>query len=232
MLPPPPVGVPPPPRGLLLREREDVLRLRVPLLRDFPAPVERLAAGLRAVDERVAAALEDFARDAGFFGVLRLAVERFAVERFAVDRLAAGLRAELRDVDDEPELVPVLALPSIDHLPDITRCAASATASAMREPSLVALAITLVAACDAVSAASRPASRIARRAFGLALIAAAAAARPAASISLLIAALASLSTVSLLFEEEPEEPLLEDLLRADLAMASSPSVCGKDTSRL
>jgi hypothetical protein len=83
---------------------------------------------------------------------------------------------------------------------------------------LVALAMTLLAACEAVSAASRPASRIARRAFGLALIAAAAAASPAASISLLMAALASLSTVSLLlFEEE-----LEELLRADFAIASSP----------
>jgi hypothetical protein len=60
--------------------------------------------------------------------------------------------------------------------------------------------------------------------LGLALIAAAAAASPAASISLLIAALASLSTVSLLFEAEPEE-----LFRADLAIASSPSVSGKDT---
>jgi hypothetical protein len=48
-----------------------------------------------------------------------------------------------------------------------------------------------------------------RRAAGLALIAAAAAARPAASISLLIAALASLSTVSL--DEEPEELFFEDL---------------------
>ena len=85
----------------------------------------------------------------------------------------------------------------------------------MIEPSLVALDIMLVAAWDAVSAASRPASRIARRAFGLALIAAAAAASPAASISLLIAALASLSTVVL--PDEPEEPL-----RADLAIASSP----------
>jgi hypothetical protein len=88
---------------------------------------------------------------------------------------------------------------------------------------LVALAITLVAACEAVSAASRPASRIARRAFGLALIAAAAAARPAASISLLIAALASLSTVSLLlFEDVLFEEEREELLRADLAIASSP----------
>jgi hypothetical protein len=46
--------------------------------------------------------------------------------------------------------------------------------------------------------------------LGLALIAAAAAASPAASISLLIAAFASLSTVS---EDEPE------LLRADFAIA-------------
>ena len=80
----------------------------------------------------------------------------------------------------------------------------------------------------AVSAASSPASRIARRAFGLALIAAAAAARPAASISLLIAALASLSTVSLpVPDEEPEE-----LFRGDLAMNYLPPVSGKDTSRL
>jgi hypothetical protein len=96
----------------------------------------------------------------------------------------------------------------------------------MSEPSLVALAIMLVAACDAVSAASSPASRIARRALGLALIAAAAAASPAASISLLIAPFASLSTVALP-EEEPEEPL-----RADLAIASSHSFAAKDTSRL
>jgi hypothetical protein len=88
---------------------------------------------------------------------------------------------------------------------------------------LVALAITLLAACVAVSAASSPASRIARRAFGLALIAAAAAARPAASISLLIAALASLSTVSLpLPDEEPEE-----FLPGDFAIASSPPVWRK-----
>jgi hypothetical protein len=111
-------------------------------------------------------------------------------------------------------------------LPDITRFAASATASAISEPNLVALAIMLVAAWLAVSAASRPASRIARRAFGLALIAAAAAARPAASISLLIAALAILSTVSSR-DEELEELLLEDLARVGLAMTSSPSVSAK-----
>jgi hypothetical protein len=187
----------------------------------FAAAVERLAAGLRALDARVVPLAEDFARvEVAFFAVLRLAVERFAVERFAVERLAAGLRAPAarREPDaDEPLLAP--ALPSTVHLPVITRCAASATASAIREPSLVALAIMLLAACEAESAASRPASRIARRAFGLALIAAAAAARPAANISLLIAPLASLSTVAL-----PDE-----LLRGDFAIASSPS-CGKDTS--
>jgi hypothetical protein len=113
--------------------------------------------------------------------------------------------------------------PSV-HLPDITRCAASATASAMSAPNLVALDMTLLAACEAVSAASSPASRIARRAFGLALIAAAAAARPAASISLLIAAFASLSTVSFEERDEDREVEREELLRADFAIAFSPSV--------
>jgi hypothetical protein len=195
--------------------------LRAPMLRVFAAVVERIAAGLRAADERLAAPAEDLARvEVAFFAVARFAVARFAVERFAGD-----LRAPLRRVDDdEAERVPALALPSAVHLPDITRWAASATASAISEPSLVALAITLLAAWDAVSAASRPASRIARRALGLALIAAAAAARPAASISLLIAAFANLSTVSLP-EEEPEDPL-----RADLAIASISLRCGKDTS--
>jgi len=137
--------------------------------------VERLAAaGLRAVEPR----LEDLAREA----LARLVpVLRFA--ELARDPLVDAVRCDVES--------------SSVHLPDITRCAASATASAISEPSLVALDIMLLAACDAVSAASSPASRIARRAFGLALIAAAAAARPAASISLLIAALASLSTVSL-----------------------------------
>jgi hypothetical protein len=98
----------------------------------------------------------------------------------------------------------------------------------MIEPSLVALDTMLLAACDAVSAASSPASRILRRAAGLALIAAAAAARPAASISLLNAAFASLSTVLLFFdlELEPEDDL-EDVFLADFAMFISPSVAGK-----
>jgi hypothetical protein len=116
------------------------------------------------------------------------------------------------------------------------RCAASATASAISDPSLVALEATLLAACCAVSAASSPASRILRRAAGLALIAAAAAAKPAASISLLIAAFAILSTVVLPdFAERPdvgaeddfeldfEDVFLEDVL-GDFAIAFSPSV--------
>jgi hypothetical protein len=125
--------------------------------------------------------------------------------------------------DDEPDDAPelVLASPSNDHLPDMTRCAASATASAMIEPSLVALDTTLLAAAVAVSAASSPASRILRRAAGLALIAAAAAASPAASISLLIAALASLSTVS--FPEDLDPDDFDELFLADFAIASSPS---------
>jgi hypothetical protein len=203
-------------RGLAAPVVRFAAGLRAPLLRVFAAVAERFAAGLRAADERLAAPAEDLAR---------VEVDFFAVARFAVERFTGDLRAAVRRVDgDEVDLVPALALPSAVHLPDMTRWAASATASAISEPSLVALAITLLAAWDAVSAASRPASRMARRALGLALIAAAAAARPAASISLLIAALASLSTVSL-----PEEEL-EDPLRADLAIASISLRCGKDTS--
>ncbi|HKP33701.1 MAG TPA: hypothetical protein VJT70_02850 [Sphingomicrobium sp.] len=179
--------------------------------------VERLAAGLRAADVRLAPEVDALARVAlAFFAPLL----RLAAERFADVLRAPPPRDEL--VDDRALLA--LGASSAAHLPDITRCAASATASAISEPSLVALAIMLVAAAEAVSAASSPASRIARRALGLALIAAAAAASPAASISLLIAALASLSTVSFR-EEDPEEPV-----RADFAIASTPCVAGKDTS--
>ncbi|RST31485.1 hypothetical protein HMF7854_12015 [Sphingomonas ginkgonis] len=62
---------------------------------------------------------------------------------------------------------------------------------------MVALLSTLEAALLAESAASMPASRILRRAVGLAAIAAAAAVSPAASISRLIAAFARRSIVSL-----------------------------------
>jgi len=135
------------------------------------------------------------------------AVVRFAEDLRAVDFLALGFAADDRALLARAGAAEALALPSIDHLPESTRCAASATASAMRVPSFVALAATWLAAWLAVSAASMPASLIALRAFGLALIAAAAAARPAASISLLIAALASLSTVESLDLFEVDDPL-------------------------
>jgi hypothetical protein len=132
--------VPPRRRELLPRERDDVLRERVAPLRAFVVPVAFFAAGLRAVVERLAPLLDDFVREAlVFFAVLRLAVLRLAVERLA-DDLGAPLGR------DEPELVLALVLPSIVHLPDMTRCAASATASAISEPNLVALAMTLLAA--------------------------------------------------------------------------------------
>jgi hypothetical protein len=194
--------------------------LAVLLRAGFAVPVEALfargAEALRAPVERLAPDADDFARvEVDFFAVPVREPVDFLAEDFRVPPLP------LEERDDDPELA--LALPSIVHLPDMTRCAASATASAMSEPSLVALAIMLLAALDAVSAASSPASRIARRAFGLALIAAAAAARPAASISLLIAALAILSTVSLPDDFDDE---LEDVLRVDFAMIN-PSVAEK-----
>ena len=177
----------------------------------------RFAAGF-AAEERVAAAPADLARvPLAFFAAAGLA-RAFAGALRAAGALRVPLALRDEDADDAEPALRLAALS--DHLPDITRCAASATASAISEPNLVALATMLLAALEAVSAASRPASRIARRAFGLLLIAAAAAARPAASISLLIAALASLSTL-LLLELEPE-PDLDELLRADLAITSSP----------
>jgi len=230
-------------------DRDDAgfaLALRVPAA--LRVPVVLRAPLVLAPVERLAADPEDFARvDAAFLApVERDEVERevFAapeVERLAVERVPEALRVPVErapllrdDVDErpelpvlrEPELAPLLDESLVLHLPLITRCAASATASAMSEPSLVALDMTLLAARSAVSAASRPASRIFLRAAGLALIAAAAAARPAASISLLIAALASLST-RLSLEREPEDDELErdfelldreELLRADFAI--------------
>jgi len=203
----------------VLRERVEALRGRAARAGFAALPVVRLAP-----------VLVDLARaDDAFFA---------PVARFVVDFFAAGLRAlDLRApllADVDAELPPLLADPSKFHLPDITRCAASATASAMIEPSLVALDIMLVAAAEAVSAASSPASRIFFRAAGLAAIAAAAAVRPAASISLLIAALASLSIVSFDFDRDDDvEPVLEpaelereelpreELLRGDFAIFSS-----------
>lgn len=210
------------------------MRFAVPrfaVLRGLAAAVERFAvdffsAGLL----REAAALLDFA------GVVRalapLDFARDVVLRAPVARRAALVAVRTADA-------AAAAGSSIVHLPDITRCAASATASAISDPSFVALAATLLAACCAVSAASRPASRIARRALGLALIAAAAAASPAASISLLIAAFANLSTVLLPDEDDRLDDELEVDLEAvllvgflgDFAIAFSPSVaCGRHFS--
>jgi len=175
------------------------------------------------------------------FAVLRLAALRglaAAVVRFTVERFGAALlRVAAAPLDFARDAVlRAVVLRAVEaagassdvHLPDITRCAASATASAMIDPSLVALDTMLLAACDAVSAASSPASRILRRAAGLALIAAAAAARPAASISLLIAAFANLLTVLLPdFEEDDRLEVdpgddLEELFLGDFAIAFSP----------
>ena len=216
------------------------------LREDFAAPLARFAVEVLRAPVEVDPAPEDFARvDEDFLAAPLERDELLAappLDRFAVEVEAEDLRAPLdrpallRGADeDEPELV--LALPSIDHLPDMTRCAASATASAISEPSLVALETTLLAAVDAVSAASSPASRIFLRAAGLAAIAAAAAVNPAASISLLIAALASLSTVLSLerereLDEDPLEPDLEEvereeLFRGDFAIISLPASRGK-----
>jgi hypothetical protein len=189
------------------RERELVLRDRDAALRgDLDAPPEaffapELVEAFRVPADALEPELDDLAR---------VEVDlRALLARDPLDRDPLDLRAPLLRDDVEPDVVEPVLDPSTVHLPDMTRCAASATASAISEPSLVALATTLLAAWVAVSAASSPASRIARRAFGLALIAAAAAARPAASISLLIAAFASLSTVSLP-DDDPDEPLDED----------------------
>lgn len=188
---------------------ERLLELRAvfaaPAERDFDFVADARGAFAPAVVVRVEVDLRPavLAREAlravpAFFRVPLLFVAAPRFERFADPLLA-------------------LALTSVVHLPDRTRCAASATASAIIEPSLVALDTTLLAACEAESAASRPASRILRRAAGLALIAAAAAARPAASISLLIAALASRSRVSLELDEVPE------LFVVDFAIAYLPA---------
>ena len=119
------------------------------------------AAGLRAVFLAaalgLAADVRVDARPADFVAVVRLA----AVDFRAVDLRAAGLRAvvfraldlravDLRAVDLRAPPVDEAAragVASSDHLPDMTRCAASATASAINAPSLVALEATLLAAC-------------------------------------------------------------------------------------
>lgn len=231
------------PRAVVDFDRDELV-LRVPVEREDFAPAAALRPAL-AADVRLAAEPADLAR---VDVALRPPVEPVLLLLPALLRDVPDLADEARDppeldreelerpLEDLAALLPLREDPLPDelepsspvHLPDITRCAASATASAMIAPSLVALDTMLLAACDAVSAASSPASRILRRAAGLALIAAAAAARPAASISLLIAAFASLSTVSFDLLEEPEE-LFDELFLADFAMACFPPLRGKDT---
>lgn len=194
-----------------------VVRLFVPVL-----PRADFEAVFRAVPVLflAAAPVFVFAVDLDFVDVERLAVERLAVDFFAVERPVV-LRPVL--------VAPAAAAPpsSAGHLPDITRSAASETASAISDPSLVALVITEFAAWLAVSAASIPASLIFLRAAGLALIAAAAAASPAASISLLIATLAILSTV-VSFDFDFDD--FDDPFRVvDFAIANLPSVVPIDT---
>jgi hypothetical protein len=214
----------------------------------FAAPVERffveravadrpveapslLAPAERPLPDDVAALavlpLPDEAAALAVLPLLFFAVEDFArppldfaeLERPADDRA----RTAAPEDDELPPLLLVDELPSsVVQRPVSTRCAASATASAMIDPSRVALDTAAVAALLALSAASRPASRILRRAAGLALIAAAAAARPAASISRLIAIFATLSTV--------DSSEFEVDFRLDLAMSTS-LFRNKDTSK-
>lgn len=115
--------------------------------------------------------------------------------RFALPDVALA-RGEAFGSASNFALEPALPLSRLSlHLPDMIRCAASATASAINVPSRDALFITDVAALVALSAASSPASRILRRAVGLAAIAAAAAVNPAAMTSRLSDAFAIRSIV-------------------------------------
>lgn len=202
MLLPPPSLLPEedPPR---LRPVVDPPRREPPLL-DLADPERDRLALLAVLALRLRPVAADLAPPASPAAVClaRVAVEREALLRLdlvAVPDLALLPRDALlplrllllRPEDEEERLAPPLLLPA-KISPDRTFCAASATASAIREPNRA----TELPALLAVSAASAPASRIFLRTLGEALIAAAAAARPAASISLLIAALASLSMVS------------------------------------
>lgn len=137
-----------------------------------------------------AEALREALRDV-FFAVVARAEVFGLVSVFALG-LALFVSDSFAGPLDEPALLR--SSPPF-HLPDIIRCAASATASATKVPSRDALFITDVAALVALSAASNPASRILRRAVGLAASAAAAAVNPAAIISRLTAAFAIRSIV-------------------------------------
>lgn len=123
-----------------------MLRSRVPLLRGLAAAADFArepdpAADLLAPLERFAPVLDDFARL-----VVVLRAPDFARDVDDLERVPADLRPPAPRDELEAELLPPLDESSVAHLPDSTRCAASATASAINEPSFVALDITFVAA--------------------------------------------------------------------------------------
>lgn len=138
---------------LVPRVRELVLRDRVALLpedlapRPEAAPSPEVAGPLLARADRV---LEDFARVAVDLPAVlaRDAEARDPAEREPDDAERPRPALPRDDVLDDDEAEPLLVFEpsSVVHLPDITRCAASATASAISEPSLVALVMTLLAA--------------------------------------------------------------------------------------
>jgi hypothetical protein len=100
-----------------------VLRDRVPPLRlGFPAPeaFEADATGaLRAALVRLDPELEDLARVEGDFRAVPLDALRLPVELLPLLDLRAPPLREEEDLELEPVLA--LAVPSIVHLPDITR---------------------------------------------------------------------------------------------------------------
>jgi hypothetical protein len=155
----------------------DVLRERVPVLREadaprlLPSPEPEPPAELREPLDRLAPEPADLARDELDFVLpapLLALVERdfvpadaerdFVPDDAPAERLLLERAPDAREVEDERPLLPRDELPDEDeeeppldpssavHLPDMTRCAASATASAISEPSLVALDMTLLAA--------------------------------------------------------------------------------------
>jgi len=138
---------------LVPREREDVLRDREPLLRVLAVPADEVLRAVELADD-VRAPLARVDPELEALALVELAL-RPLLER-EPDVFARGVEdfdRALDPRDDAPravgvalELPPRLEASSVVHLPDITRCAASATASAISEPSLVALAITLLAA--------------------------------------------------------------------------------------
>lgn len=190
----------PPPAGLRVVPRREPPLLRVVVEREREAVPLRLAAARLGASAAPSAPSAFLRVRVAVPALLLVDAERPVPVAFSLAPAARWLAlrlAVLAVLDRLVEPLPLAELEDDDDEPPSTFCAASATASAISEPSLLTLDAMELAALLALSAASRPASRILRRTDGLALIAAAAAARPAASISLLIAALASLSRVSL-----------------------------------